>query len=136
MSSGSFVCGVSPVIAFPTIRRADAGVVLIVEDHLLVQITATAEIEDAGLDTLVAGDADEALEILGARDDVSTLFTDIDMPGSMDGLELALHVHERWPDIRVVVTSGRRPHGVDALPDGVTFFQKPYEYSSIVDELL
>lgn len=123
------------MIAVPTIGRTDAGVVLIVEDHLLVQITATAEIEDAGLDTLVAADADEALEILESCDDVRTLFTDIDMPGSMDGLDLAQHVHERWPDIRVVVTSGRRPDGVDLLPDGVTFFQKPYEYSRIVDEL-
>jgi len=110
-------------------------VVLIVEDHLLVQITATAQIEDAGLATIVAGDADEALAMLSARDDIRTLFTDIDMPGSMNGAELAHVVRERWPDIRVVVTSGGKPHDRAALPDDVTFLQKPYEYACIIDEL-
>jgi len=120
---------------FPPIRDPGAGVVLIVEDHLLVQITATAQIEDAGMATLVANDADEALQILATRNDVRTVFTDIDMPGTMDGLALAMVVRERWPDIRVVVTSGGKPRAVDRLPDDVAFFQKPYEYSAIVDEL-
>ncbi len=120
---------------FPPIRDPEAGVVLIVEDHLLVQITATAQIEDAGMATLVANDADEALQILATRNDVRTVFTDIDMPGTMDGLALAMVVRERWPDIRVVVTSGGKPRAVDGLPDDVAFFQKPYEYSAIVDEL-
>ena len=120
---------------FLPIRDPEAGVVLIVEDHLLVQITATAQIEDAGMATLVANDADEALEILATRNDVRTVFTDIDMPGTMDGLALAMVVRERWPDIRVVVTSGGKPRAVDRLPDDVAFFQKPYEYSAIVDEL-
>lgn len=120
---------------FPRIRDPEAGVVLIVEDHLLVQITATAQIEDAGMATLVANDADEALQILATRNDVRTVFTDIDMPGTMDGLALAMVVRERWPDIRVVVTSGGKPRAVDRLPDDVAFFQKPYEYSAIVDEL-
>lgn len=120
---------------FPPIRDPEAGVVLIVEDHLLVQITATAQIEDAGMATLVANDADEALQILATRNDVRTVFTDIDMPGTMDGLGLAMVVRERWPDIRVVVTSGGKPRAVDRLPDDVAFFQKPYEYSAIVDEL-
>jgi len=53
----------------------------------------------------------------------------------MDGLALAMVVRERWPDIRVVVTSGGKPRAVDRLPDDVAFFQKPYEYSAIVDEL-
>lgn len=120
---------------FPPIRDPEAGVVLIVEDHLLVQITATAQIEDAGMATLVANDADEALQILATRNDVRTVFTDIDMPGTIDGLALAMVVRERWPDIRVVVTSGGKPRAVDRLPDDVAFFQKPYEYSAIVDEL-
>ena len=120
---------------FPPIRDPEAGVVLIVEDHLLVQITATAQIEDAGMATLVANDADEAPQILATRNDVRTVFTDIDMPGTMDGLALAMVVRERWPDIRVVVTSGGKPRAVDRLPDDVAFFQKPYEYSAIVDEL-
>ena len=120
---------------FPPIRDPEAGVVLIVEDHLLVQITATAQIEDAGMATFVANDADEALQILATRNDVRTVFTDIDMPGTMDGLALAMVVRERWPDIRVVVTSGGKPRAVDRLPDDVAFFQKPYEYSAIVDEL-
>jgi CheY-like chemotaxis protein len=131
----SFFHGASTLNMFPPIRDPEAGVVLIVEDHLLVQITATAQIEDAGMATLVANDADEALQILATRNDVRTVFTDIDMPGTMDGLALAMVVRERWPDIRVVVTSGGKPRAVDRLPDDVAFFQKPYEYSAIVDEL-
>ncbi len=131
----SFFHGASKLNMFPPIRDPEAGVVLIVEDHLLVQITATAQIEDAGMATLVANDADEALQILATRNDVRTVFTDIDMPGTMDGLALAMVVRERWPDIRVVVTSGGKPRAVDRLPDDVAFFQKPYEYSAIVDEL-
>ncbi len=117
------------------IRKADLGVVLIVEDHPLVQITATALIEDAGMTTLVASDADEALTILSSRDDIRALFTDIDMPGSMDGLALATLVHARWPWIQLVVTSGGQPPADMALPGGVPFFQKPYDYALVVNEL-
>ena len=101
------------MFAPPLIRRPAAGIVLIVEDHLLVQITATARIEDGGLSTLVAGDADEAMAILTSRDDVAAVFTDIDMPGSMDGLALAAIIRRRWPQIQVVVTSGQRPSSMN-----------------------
>lgn len=127
--TGSFM------IALPPVRGMETGVVLIVEDHLLVQITATAQIEDAGLSTVVAGDADEALQMLQDREDIRVVFTDIDMPGSMDGLALAMLVRARWPDIRVVVTSGGKPTNLDDLPDDIAFFQKPYDYSRIVAEL-
>ncbi|MBD8640547.1 response regulator [Sphingomonas sp. CFBP 13733] len=122
-----------PLFAPPLIRRPAAGIVLIVEDHLLVQITATARIEDAGMSTLVADDADEAMAILTSRDDVAAVFTDIDMPGSMDGLALAAIIRRRWPRIQVVVTSGQRPSKAAGLPDGVAFFQKPYDYSNLVN---
>ena len=111
-------------------------VVLIVEDHPLVQITATAWIEDAGMDTLVAADADEALAILSGRDDIHAVFTDVAMPGSMNGVELAQLVRKRWPAIQLVVTSGGLlPSGV-TLPRGVPFLRKPYDYANVVDELL
>jgi CheY-like chemotaxis protein len=111
-------------------------VVLIVEDHPLVQITATALIEDAGMDTLVAGDADEALAILSKRDDIYAVFTDVTMPGSMDGVALALLVRERWPEIMLVVTSGGELPDDATLPRGVPFLLKPDDYAKVVDELM
>lgn len=117
------------------ILKADLGVVLIVEDHPLVQITATALIEDAGMTTLVASDADEAMAILSTRDDIRAMFTDIDMPGSMDGLALASMVRARWPEIQLVVTSGGQPPKDARLPRDVPFFQKPYDYALIVNRL-
>lgn len=111
-------------------------VVLIVEDHPLVLITATALIEDAGMDTLVAGDADEALAILTTRDDIHAVFTDVAMPGSMDGVALAQLVRERWPGILLVVTSGGVLPDDATLPRGVPFLLKPDEYAKVVDELL
>ncbi len=111
-------------------------VVLIVEDHPLVQMTAAALIENAGMATLIAADADEALQILTDRDDIHAVFTDVTMPGSMDGVELARQVRRRWPAIALVVTSGDTLSEAVRLPNGVRFLRKPEEYASVVDELL
>lgn len=111
-------------------------IVLIVEDHPLVQITAAALIENAGMATVVAADADEALEILSGRDDIHAVFTDVTMPGSMDGIELARLVRTRWPEIALVVTSGDELSETVRLPSGVRFLRKPYQYGSVVEELL
>ncbi len=116
-------------------RMPRRAVVLIVEDHPLVQITAAALIEDAGMDTLVAADADEALCILTARDDIHAVFTDVSMPGSMDGVALAHCVRERWPAIQVIVTSGGKLPTDTILPGEVSFLQKPYEFANVVNEL-
>lgn len=119
----------------PMPASVSPGVILIVEDHPLVQITASAMIEDAGLRTVIAGDADEAIEILSTRDDICCVFTDIEMPGSMDGLALAVLVKRRWPHIQLVVTSGGQPPHALTLPIEVSFFQKPYDYASVIEEL-
>jgi CheY-like chemotaxis protein len=110
--------------------------VLIVEDHPLILITATALIENAGMETVVAADADAALAILMSRDDIQAVFTDVMMPGSMDGVELAQLVRKRWPDIQLVVTSGGRLPDDAKLPIGVPFLRKPDQYANVVDELL
>jgi len=81
-------------------------VVLIVEDESLLRISAAEMIADAGYDVVEAGSADEAIAILEARADIHIVFTDIQMPGSMDGLKLARFVRDRWPPIKLVATSG------------------------------
>ncbi len=116
-------------------RMPRRPVVLIVEDHPLVQITAAALIEDAGMDTVVAADADEALGVLTARDDIHAVFTDVEMPGSMNGVALAHRVREHWPAIQVIVTSGGKLPADTILPGDVSFLQKPYEFANVVDEL-
>ncbi|WP_310075061.1 response regulator [Phyllobacterium sp. 1468] len=74
---------------------------------------------------LEAGDADEAIAILSERDDIRVLCADIDMPGSMDGLKLAAPVRDRWPPIKIIVTSGHRYMSDDTLPVEGRFFGKP-----------
>ena len=81
-------------------------VVLIVEDDLLIRLDAAQMIEEAEFDVIEASNADEAIAILEARSDITVLFTDIQMPGSMDGLKLAAAVKGRWPPIKIVATSG------------------------------
>jgi CheY-like chemotaxis protein len=101
-----------------------APLVLVVEDELLIREIAAAAITDAGFEVVEAATAQEALDILGQRPDVGVLFTDVNMPGSLDGLALARLVHEQWPDIKLVVTSGR-PLAA-ATPDDGQFLAKPY----------
>jgi CheY-like chemotaxis protein len=83
-------------------------------------------LEDEGFTIVESANADEALALLEARDDIAILFTDIEMPGSMNGLELASHVAVRWPHIRLVITSGRVRMSDQAVPDHGKFVAKPY----------
>jgi two-component system, response regulator PdtaR len=110
-------------------------VVLIVEDEFLLRMNAAEMIGDAGFDVVEAGDADEAIAILEARPDIHVVFTDIQMPGSMDGLKLARFVRGRWPPIKIAATSGFVNVGKDDLPEGGRFVPKPYRPEQIVATL-
>jgi two-component system, response regulator PdtaR len=109
--------------------------VLIVEDEVLVRLGAVRAIEDAGFEVIEAADADEAIRILQNRSDVRVIFTDIQMPGSMDGLKLAHAVRRRWPPIKIIVTSGRGQVSEKDLPEGGRFFAKPYDTARITDAI-
>jgi two-component system, response regulator PdtaR len=110
---------------------ARGWVVLIVEDDLLIRLHAAEIIEAAGFDVTEASNADEAIAILEVRPDIAVLFTDIQMPGSMDGLKLAAAVKGRWPPIKIVATSGFVHVRPDDLPQGGRFLPKPYSGHSI-----
>jgi CheY-like chemotaxis protein len=105
--------------------------VLIVEDEFLIAISASAVFERAGFDTIEASNADEAIAVLGERD-VDLIFTDVRMPGSMDGLRLARHVRDRWPPIKIMVTSGHHLVQNGDLPEGGVFLPKPYTDAAII----
>lgn len=103
-----------------------ASVVLVVEDEGLVRLMAVDMLEDEGFTVIEAATADVAWAILEARDDIAILFTDIEMPGSMNGLDLASRVAARWPRIRLVLTSGRMRLANRDVPDHGQFVAKPY----------
>ena len=110
-------------------------VVLIVEDEFLLRMDSAAMLESAGFEVIQAGDADEAISILSARSDIRVVFTDIQMPGSMDGLKLARFVRDRWPPIKIVATSGHVHIKDDDLPAGSVFLPKPYHGPELVAAL-
>lgn len=103
------------------------AVVLVVEDEMLLRMRAVDMVEDAGYTSVEAVDAEEAVAILEARSDIALLFTDIQMPGSMDGLGLARAVHERWPPIKIILVSGQVKPGNTEIPADSRFFGKPLE---------
>jgi CheY-like chemotaxis protein len=111
------------------------AVVLVVEDEMLLRMRAVDIVEDAGYTSVEAVDADEAVAILESRSDIALLFTDIQMPGSMDGLGLARSVHDRWPPIKIIVVSGQvTPTSLDIPPDS-RFFGKPLEDEAMIAQL-
>jgi two-component system, response regulator PdtaR len=110
-------------------------VVLVVEDEQLVRLSLAKMIEDAGFEAIEAADGDEAIRILESREDIRLVFTDVHMPGSMDGLKLAQAVRNRWPPIKIIVTSGREQMTEQDLPKGARFFAKPYTAFQIRDAL-
>ncbi len=108
-------------------------VILVVEDEPLVRLFVTDFLDEAGFKVFEAVNGDEAMTILQARPDIQAIVTDIEMPGSINGLELARAVHERWPGIGIVVTSGRARPGPDDLSEKVAFLSKPYLPDTIIN---
>jgi CheY-like chemotaxis protein len=111
------------------------GVVLIVEDEPFVMMVAATTIQDAGFETIEAADADAAIAILEARNDIRIVFTDIHLPGSMDGLKLARAIRDRWPPIELILTSGLIKIGQRDLPERGVFLAKPYSLEALTDTL-
>jgi CheY-like chemotaxis protein len=109
--------------------------ILIVEDELLLRLDTAGALEDAGFQVVEAANADEAIRILEARSDIRVVFTDVHMPGSMDGLKLAHAVRNRWPPVKIIVTSGHERVAEEDLPAGGRFFAKPYDLGEITDTM-
>jgi CheY-like chemotaxis protein len=117
------------------LEKTQRPVVLIVEDEFLLRMDAMDMIAAAGFDAIEAANADEAIEILEARPDIAVVFTDIQMPGSMDGLKLARAVRGRWPPIKIVATSGQVDVKAVDLPEGGRFLPKPYSPTQVTGML-
>ena len=111
------------------------SIVLVVEDELMLRMRAVDIVQDAGFAPLEAISADEAIGILESRDDIAVLFTDIQMPGSMDGLKLAHLTHTRWPHIKIILVSGQIAVTEADAPDDSKFFPKPLEIEQMILEL-
>jgi len=101
--------------------------VLVVEDEALVRMDLVANLEDSGYRTFEASSAAEAIDVLERHPVIRVVFTDIQMPGTMDGLALARYVRERWPPTIIVISSGKIQPKENEMPDGVSFLAKPYE---------
>ena len=104
--------------------------VLVVDDDALTRMGASDMFLDAGYEVLDAGSADEALRFFEMDSGIRLLFTDVSMPGAMNGADLARQVATRWPDVGIILASGRpRP---DALPPRMRFHEKPYMPAAIL----
>ena len=109
--------------------------VLLVEDEPLTRMDACAGLQAAGFEVLDAPDAETALALLRSRRDIAVLFTDVQMPGGMDGLELARAVHALRPDIKILVTSGGLKLRDEDLPDHSRFVPKPYVVDRVAEQI-
>ena len=106
--------------------------VLVVEDEFFSRLHAVDLVEAAGYKAIEASNADEAIAILEMRKDIRIVFTDIDMPGSMNGLKLARAIRDRWPPIELILTSGHVDVPESEVPERGVFFSKPYRDREII----
>lgn len=109
--------------------------ILVVEDEFLIRDLLVLNLSEVGFEVIPTANADEAIDILSRRSDISHVITDIDMPGTMDGLRLAHAVRGRWPPIKIVVCSGKHRPSAGQLPTGSTFVAKPFVARNITDAI-
>ncbi|WP_322516923.1 response regulator [Rhodopseudomonas palustris] len=111
------------------------AVVLVVEDNTVIRMGAVDLVLSAGYEALEAHDADAAIRILESRDDIDLVFTDVQMPGTMDGIKLSYYIRDRWPPVKLIVASGDAILEESSLPTGSRFFSKPYDEHTITDAM-
>ena len=107
-------------------------IVLVVEDDFLLRMDAVDIVRNAGFEAIEAANADQAIAIIEGDPDIHIVFTDVQMPGTMDGLRLARFIRDRWPPIKIVATSGRLRVAEEDLPKGSIFVPKPYSPEQII----
>ena len=112
-------------------KKRPSPLVLVVEDEPYVRMASASMLQDAGFEVIEACNADEALRLLAANPRVGVVFTDVEMPGTIDGLGLARRIHHDWPGIGVVVTSGRYGN-TSPVSDADVFMQKPYRSAVLI----
>lgn len=100
--------------------------VIVVEDESLIVLWVEETLREAGYEVVTASNADEAIQILETDPAITLVFTDIDMPGTMDGLRLAAAVRHRWPPVHIVIASGKRRPALSEMPERAVFVPKPY----------
>lgn len=115
--------------------KNNIAVVLVVEDDPIIRMGALDLVRSAGYEALEAGDADEAIRILERRSDIDLVFTDVQMPGTVDGIKLAHYIRDRWPPVRLLVASGNAILDESSLPTGSRYFSKPYDAHAIADAM-
>lgn len=118
-----------------SISSTEKPAVLVVEDEALIRMFAAEIAADAGFRCIEAARADEALRKLEQDDGIGIVFTDIHMAGSMDGLQMAHLVRDRWPPVRFLIVSGHTRLAPDQIPAESRFFSKPYDADDIVESL-
>ncbi|QND46052.1 response regulator (plasmid) [Rhizobium lusitanum] len=111
------------------------AVILVVEDSALIRMGAVDLVQSAGYEALEASNAEEAIRILESRSDIDLVFTDVEMPGTMDGIKLSHYIRNRWPPVKLMVASGRAILQESSLPEGSQFFSKPYSDHAIADAM-
>lgn len=115
--------------------RVTSPAVLVVEDEALLLFVAADDLRDAGFTVFEAGNAAEALRLFDAHPGIIALFTDVDMPGAMNGLALCALIHARRPEVRILITSGKSIPAATTLPPGAMFLPKPYAATAVVTAL-
>jgi CheY-like chemotaxis protein len=106
--------------------------ILIVEDEILISAYLGDLLRDAGYDVVEASNADDAIAILESRSNIRLVITDINMPGSMDGLRLASAVRDRWPPIKIIVATGQGRPTDDRMPRDSLFVPQPYDPRTVI----
>ncbi|MEE4210024.1 MAG: response regulator [Parvularcula sp.] len=109
--------------------------ILVVEDSAVIRMGAVDLMRSAGYEAVEAGDANEAIQILETRTDIDLVFTDVQMPGTMDGLKLTHYIRNRWPPVKLIVASGNTTIEESSIPTGSRMFSKPYHDHEITDAI-
>jgi CheY-like chemotaxis protein len=118
-------------------ENQSAPYALVVDDDALILMDASDILQDAGFQPLEAMNVADAIEQLeGHHDEITLLFTDVQMPGGRDGFDLAREAAQRWPDVKILVASGNIQPKAGELPDGAIFIEKPFSAEIIHQRLL